>query len=325
MTNALARLDKAVQMLAEAKSLDDVKHIMDIAEAARTYARAAKLGLEAYNHAAEVKARAERKAGEFLRQLDGAQGKRSDITSIQDEQKLAKKEILEENNINQSAAYRWQQVAEMPEEVFEAHLEEMRGERPITTSGMIKEMLIEKNKNKPEPKIPTGKYRVFYADPPWKYTSGDQHGKEEQDTTLGTHYGSMSIPELCELPIHAMAQDNAVLFMWTTSPLLEECFDVINAWGFKYKTSIVWDKDAHNVGHYVSVRHEFLLICTRGSCTPDSGKLLPSVVKVRRTEHSVKPEVFREMIDQMYTEGNRIELFARRPADGWQVWGNDVA
>jgi len=75
MTNALAKLDKATQMLAEAKNLDEVKNIMDIAEAARTYARAAKLGLEAYNHAAEVKARAERKAGEFLKQLDhGQQG-----------------------------------------------------------------------------------------------------------------------------------------------------------------------------------------------------------------------------------------------------------
>lgn len=325
MTNALAKLDKATQMLAEAKNLDEVKNIMDIAEAARTYARAAKLGLEAYNHAAEVKARAERKAGEFLKQLDHGQQGGDRKSNYQADNLNEFKEVLEENNIPISSAYRWQQVAEMPELVFEKHLEEMRGERPITTSGMIKELQTEKNRNKPTPKIPNNTYRVFYADPPWKYNSGDQHSKEEQDTTIGTHYGSMTIMEMCALPIRNMAQDNSVLFMWVTSPLLAECFDVIKSWGFEYKTSIVWDKMAHNVGHYVSVRHEFLLICTRGSCTPDIDKLLPSVVSEKRGEHSVKPEAFRTMIDTMYPLGDRIELFARRPAKGWEVWGNDVA
>lgn len=74
MTNPLAKLDKATHMLAEAKTLDEIKNIMDVAEAARTYARAAKLGLEAYNHAAEVKVRAERKAGEFLKRLERGAG-----------------------------------------------------------------------------------------------------------------------------------------------------------------------------------------------------------------------------------------------------------
>ena len=174
MINALAKLDKATQMLAEAKSLDEVKHIMDIAEAARTYARAAKLGLEAYNHAAEVKARAERKAGEFLNRLDGAQGKRTDLTSIQGEEKLAKKEILAENGINQSAAFRWQQVAEMPEDVFEAHIEEMRGERPITTSAMVTEVRRGKiikdleSIEAQEAKAVEGVYDVIVIDPAWR-------------------------------------------------------------------------------------------------------------------------------------------------------------
>jgi hypothetical protein len=143
MTNELAKLDKATQMLAEAKSLDEVKHIMDIAEAARTYARAAKLGLDAYNHAAEVKARAERKAGEFLKQLERSPLSKGGNTraAIQDEKPTSEyKDVLEESRINQSAAYRWQQVAEMPEEMFETHLEEMRGEKPITTSGILKKM-----------------------------------------------------------------------------------------------------------------------------------------------------------------------------------------
>jgi N6-adenosine-specific RNA methylase IME4 len=312
-------------MLAEAKSLDEVKHIMDIAEAAKTYARAAKLGLDAQNHAAEICLIAKRKAGEFLGQLDKDKGGRPEKNSSNVGTVSEYAEAIEDAGISLQDAARWQQIASVSEDKFnEVIAETKQAGKEITSNTILKVAKAEKNAAKPAPAIPDGKYRIIYADPPWKYTSGDQHSREEQETTLGTHYGSMTISELCALPIKNMAQDNAVLFMWTTSPLLEECFDVINAWGFKYKASIVWDKDAHNVGHYVSVRHEFLLICTRGSCTPDSGKLLPSVVKEKRGEHSVKPEIFRQMINSMYTEGKRIELFARRPADGWDVWGNDV-
>ena len=172
--------------------------------------------------------------------------------------------------------------------------------------------------------IPEGKYRIFYADPPWQYTSGDQHTTEEQETVLGTHYPSMSIPELCALDIRSMAQDNAVLFMWVTSPLLEEAFEIINAWGFKYKASMVWDKVKHNVGHYVSVRHEFLFICTKGSCKPDNPKLYDSVLSIERTTHSKKPEEFRAIIDDLYPRGRRIELFARQEVNGWDSWGNEI-
>lgn len=143
MTNALAKLDKATQMLAEAKTLDEIKYIVDIAEAARTYARAAKLGLEAYNHAAEVKVRAERKAGEMLRELERP-SKGNPQFSNADKIENVFREVIKENNIPQATAYRWQQLAEMPELAFEEHIEEAKGERPITTSGIVKEIQAEK-------------------------------------------------------------------------------------------------------------------------------------------------------------------------------------
>ena len=99
---------------------------------------------------------------------------------------------------------------------------------------------------------------------------------------------------------------------------------MINAWGFKYKASFVWDKIAHNMGHYNSVRHEFLLVCVKGSCQPDVRKLFDSVVSVERTEHSKKPEAFREIIDAIYTQGARVELFARQAAVGWERWGYEA-
>lgn len=167
--------------------------------------------------------------------------------------------------------------------------------------------------------FPSGKYRILYADPPWEYGSknltdyGHAHG----------HYKTMSIKELCDLEVEEIATDDAVLFLWVTSPLLDQAFKVIHAWGFTYKASFVWDKVLHNFGHYNSVRHEFLLVCTRGSCLPDSRKLTDSVQTIERTHtHSEKPEAFRQIIDAAYGKGPRIELFARKQVDGWESWGN---
>jgi N6-adenosine-specific RNA methylase IME4 len=179
----------------------------------------------------------------------------------------------------------------------------------------------QRNIETPElPTVSNGTYRVIYADPPWKYGNNmPEYFGEQAD-----HYGLMSIDEICALPVKDMAEDNAVLFLWATSPILEESFEVIKAWGFKYKASFVWDKVKHNMGHYNSVRHEFLLVCTRGSCLPDEAKLFDSVQSIERTEHSRKPEEFREIIDTIYPNGKRIELFARRTHDSWDAWGNQV-
>lgn len=168
--------------------------------------------------------------------------------------------------------------------------------------------------------LPTGKYRIIYADPPWSYGNDRTFYGGDQIS----HYPSMTIEDLCKMPIVNIAEDNSVLFLWVTSPILQESFEVINAWGFKYKSSFVWDKIKHNMGHYNSVRHELLLICTKGSCLPDNSKLIDSVISIERTEHSEKPEEFRNIIDTLYTYGNRIELFARKKTEGWEVFGNEI-
>ncbi len=171
---------------------------------------------------------------------------------------------------------------------------------------------------------PTGKFRIFYADPPWSYNDKCDAGAV-QSGGAEKHYPSMTIRELCELPIRAMAEPDAVLFLWTTSPLLFECAPLFEAWGFKYKACFVWDKVKHNMGHYNSVRHEFLLICTRGSCTPEVVKLFDSVQSIEKTaKHSEKPQEFRDIIDTLYPHGERIELFARDKHKGWNTWGNEA-
>lgn len=147
----------------------------------------------------------------------------------------------------------------------------------------------------------------------------DDYGPAER------HYPTMTVKAICDLPVKDMTDSNAVLFIWVTSPILPEVFKVITAWGFQYKSSFVWDKVKHNYGHYNSVRHEFLLIATRGSCTPDVSRLFDSVQSVERTgEHSEKPEEFRTIIETLYPHGKKLELFARMKISGWDCWGNQL-
>jgi len=178
-----------------------------------------------------------------------------------------------------------------------------------------------KNQIAETPTIPDGKYNVIYADPPWKYTFGfDIHGAADR------HYKTLSPQEIADLPVQSLFEDNAVLFMWATSPKLEDAFTVINGWGFEYKTSFIWDKVKHNMGHYNSVRHEFLLICTKGSFPKQSDTLIDSVVSIERSdEHSEKPEEFRKIIEDMYPLSKKIELFSRKKdIPGWKTWGNEL-
>ncbi len=172
--------------------------------------------------------------------------------------------------------------------------------------------------------LPSDKYVVIYADPPWKYEDG-RTGEGMTATGALHHYPTMRLSELKALDIPKLAAENSVLFLWATCPLLEDALELARAWGFKYKAQFVWDKVKHNMGHYNSVRHELLLVCTRGSCTPQSPKLLDSVQSIERTDkHSQKPEEFRKIIDTLYPKGNRIELFARaKVPDNWQTWGNE--
>jgi len=170
--------------------------------------------------------------------------------------------------------------------------------------------------------LPTDKYRVIYADPPWDYgNSGlDEYGHAER------HYNTMKLEEICNLPIPNLCEDNAVLFLWVTSPMLEDGLKVINAWLFRYKTSFVWDKIKHNFGYYNSVRHEFLLVATKGSCLPDVKELHDSVIEIERSEkHSEKPEYFQDLIDKLYITGRKIELFARNKTvkKNWDRWGDE--
>jgi len=211
------------------------------------------------------------------------------------------------------------EVAKLIPEKQEIYLKRAKEEN-LSVRELRSEIRKDELKIKQNIEFPKGKYRIIYADPPWKYDDR----RDGRTTGVIDHYPTLSIEELCNLPISEITENNAVLFIWVTSPLLEDVFKVINAWGFEYKTSFIWDKIKHNMGHYNSVRHELLLICTRGSCTPDNIKLFDSVQSIEKTEHSKKPEFFREIIETLYTHGNKIELFARKKIDSWEIFSNEL-
>lgn len=169
---------------------------------------------------------------------------------------------------------------------------------------------------KQPPPPPAGKYRVIYADPPWAYNnSGFDQSAESQ-------YPTMPIEDICALPIGDLADENCVLFLWATSPLLPEAIRAIRAWGFEYKASRVWIKNrAPGIGWFVHTRHELLLIAVRGQAHPK--EKLDSVFQAEVGRHSAKPHLVYDDIEFCY-DGPYIELFARNERDDWTSWGNEI-
>lgn len=168
------------------------------------------------------------------------------------------------------------------------------------------------------------KYNIIYADPPWRYW---ESGNKNQ----ALHYTTMSIDEICDLPVKDIADENCVLFLWVTYPILQEAFKVIEAWGFEYSTcAFVWvkknkQKDTPFVGcgAWTRANSELCLLATKGNTTRLDASI-SQVVESPIEEHSKKPNIVRELITRLVGELPRVELFCRNPADGWDVWGNEA-
>ena len=164
-------------------------------------------------------------------------------------------------------------------------------------------------------------YPIVYVDPPWRYEYSPTDNRE-----IENHYPTMTLEEICLLPVAEIATPDSVLFLWTTSPKLAESMQVINAWSYAYKTCMVWDKERMGMGYYARQQHELLLIATRGAVpVPEPANRPASVIRARRdNEHSAKPAEFYDVIERMYPDLPKIELFARGRRAGWAAWGNQA-
>jgi N6-adenosine-specific RNA methylase IME4 len=169
--------------------------------------------------------------------------------------------------------------------------------------------------------LPTGqRYPIIYADPATRYVSGFG------DRSIENHYPTMTIEELCALPVGDLAMASAVLFVWTTVPQERNTHRMIEAWGFEYVSQWCWDKQIQGTGHWAFNEHELLLIATRGDFpAPVPGTQPRSVHHEAKTDHSVKPAWFAEQIERIWPRLPKIELFARSPRPGWVAWGNQAS
>jgi N6-adenosine-specific RNA methylase IME4 len=170
------------------------------------------------------------------------------------------------------------------------------------------------------------RYRTIVADPPWHYDAmpigGTRPGTFGNTRSLG--YRTMTIEQILALPVHNLADDDAVLWLWTTNRWLPEAFAVVRAWGFDYRQTLVWGKNnPMPVGAVAPSGAEFLLAGRRGK--PELGWGFPSSVIVTPRPssrvHSTKPDCFLDYIEQT-SPAPRLELFARRARFGWDYWGD---
>lgn len=167
------------------------------------------------------------------------------------------------------------------------------------------------------------KYKTIIADPPWQYRNKRTGGSMKSGAEH--HYPVMSIEELCFMKgfINDLAEKDCLLFLWITSPKLNEVFQVVEAWGFEYKTSMIWVKTRSlGMGFWFRVQYELCLICTRGKIKPFYMPT-PNLFFAPRTRHSRKPERFFQLIDPIIPRP-AIELFAREKREDWDSWGNEI-
>ena len=171
--------------------------------------------------------------------------------------------------------------------------------------------------------LPSGQFPLLLADPPWRYENPPMGGGNR---SIENHYPTMTLEEICALPVEQSAADDALLYMWATAPKLAECFAVIDAWGFTYRTNIVWVKDKIGMGYHARSQHELLLIAKRGELPPP----LPedresSVVFAERGRHSEKPEAFYALIERWYPNAAEAGAIRTRTARRLDTVGQSVS
>jgi len=174
------------------------------------------------------------------------------------------------------------------------------------------------------------KFATVLADPPWQFQN--RTGKMAPEHKRLQRYPTMSLQEIKDLPVEAIVEDAAHLYLWVPNALLAEGMQIMEHWGFTYKTNLIWYKirkdggpDRRGVGFYFRNVTEIILFGVRGknARTLQPGRSQENIISSRKREHSRKPDEQYELIETC-SSGPRIELFARGPRKGWFVWGNQA-
>jgi len=168
--------------------------------------------------------------------------------------------------------------------------------------------------------LPKGNFDVILSDPPWRYDFS-----KSKSRAIESHYQTMELEEICNLDIPAAK--NAILYLWATAPKLIEALKVMAAWGFSYKSNMVWVKPTMGMGYHSIGKHELLLIGTKGKMSPPGAQSrYQSVINASKGEHSKKPDLVYDIIEEAYppTEHKLLELFVRNRRLARTSWGNEL-
>ncbi len=172
-------------------------------------------------------------------------------------------------------------------------------------------------------------YKTILADPPWRFQN--RTGKMAPEHKRLSRYPTLSLDEIKEIPVHLVANKDSHLYLWVPNALLKEGLEVMAAWGFKYKTNLIWHKirkdggpDGRGVGFYFRNTTEIVLFGTRGSLrTLKPGRTQVNIIKTQKQEHSRKPDELYDIIESC-SPGPYLEIFARGKRTSWDAFGNQA-
>ena len=174
------------------------------------------------------------------------------------------------------------------------------------------------------------KYKTIYADPPWQFQN--RTGKVAPEHKRLTRYNTLTLDEITKIPVAEVADEKSHLYLWVPNALLPEGLQVMKAWGFEYKTNIIWEKirkdgmpDGRGVGFYFRNVTEILLFGIRGekNRTLNAGRSQVNLIRSIKREHSRKPDEMIKLIEEC-SAAPYLELFARGNREGWDMWGNQA-
>jgi N6-adenosine-specific RNA methylase IME4 len=318
----IERLQRAYAELEAAHTLADAAGIRAGIHAVAHWTRVRGCSADTVRRANEVKIRTDYCFGEILRQQEknkGAAIKRGSKTEPRSDPPK-----LKDLGIEKKDAMYCQQLADLSPDKLEEIISQAATEgRRLTTQRAARlTRKASRSAAVEPPPLPVGTFNLIYADPPWEddFGRGDTRDVNEQ-------YSTMSLEQIAALRemIDQISAKDCVLFLWARSPMLPEGIEILKAWGFTYKTSAVWFKSGIGMGYYFRQDHEILLIGTRGRPgVPEHSDRQSSVVQADKSRHSEKPQVFYEIIERMYPESTRVEMFAREVRPGWTAWGAEV-
>jgi len=179
--------------------------------------------------------------------------------------------------------------------------------------------------------LPDGKFGVIVADPEWRFEPWSR--SSGMDRAADNHYPTSCIEVIAARDVPSIAADDCVLFLWATAPMLPHALMVMAAWGFNYRSHVIWEKIRPSgesflgTGYWFRNAHELLLVGVKGDIpAPAMGTQEPSIIEAPTGAHSSKPEVFAQMIEEYFPTLPKIELNRRGPArPGWAAWGNEAS